>query len=444
MYIIRTFLFFTLFPFFLFSQDRFEFIDSAEKTSLDFEWINNLIILKVEINNVPLNLILDTGVEQTVLINIKTPDTLSLKLVKKKYFTGVGIDNPLISGLSSAHNKINLSGKIVNNDAHIFLITDVDFHFSEHIGIPIHGFIGGELLKDYWVEIDYKRRKIHFYHSLSNRKLHKYKAYQLDIVNGKPFVEAFIQTKKESQPKKIKFLIDTGNSDALWVFSSEKLDISSDHKWIKDYFGLGFSGEVTGKRLKIHKFNFDRKLNFKNIYLALPDSIYFQSVIKKYPFDGLIGNEVLRRFKVIFNYKNQKMYLKKNRAFYYEKFLFNNTGVYLMYDGKIPVKVEKILTTFESIDRGRNSYLSTVTSVVYQYQMLDRIVIRYIRKNSPADRAGLMEGDVLLKINGESVYNYRLDELEKKFFYKNREKLTFLINRKGLTLEYKIHNIKQL
>ena len=115
-----------------------------------------------------------------------------------------------------------------------------------------------------------------------------------------------------------------------------------------------------------------------------------------------------------------------------------------MYDGKIPVKVEKILTTFESIDRGRNSYLSTVTSVVYQYQMLDRIVICYIRKNSPADRAGLMEGDVLLKINGESVYNYRLDELEKKFFYKNKEKLTFLIIRKGLTLEYKIHNIKQL
>ena len=55
-----------------------------------------------------------------------------------------------------------------------------------------------------------------------------------------------------------------------------------------------------------------------------------------------------------------------------------------------------------------------------------------------------MVGDVLLSINGNSVYNYKLNELEKKFFYKTGKILKFVIIRKGIELELKLENKKQL
>jgi len=49
-----------------------------------------------------------------------------------------------------------------------------------------------------------------------------------------------------------------------------------------------------------------------------------------------------------------------------------------------------------------------------------------------------------MKVPNEDVYQYRLDQLEKKFFFHNREHLTFLIKRKGLILSFNVFNKKQL
>ncbi len=445
--------FFKLFFVFLFvsqlsaQKSQFELKANFSHVSIPFRLVDNLIIVKASINRTPVNLIFDTGVSQTILINIKSLDSLSFKSVKKKNFTGIGIDNPVIPGLVTTDNDLQLSGKIFNRKAKIFLITGVEFNFQEHLGIDINGFIGGELIKDYIVLVDYQNKKLHFYkHSFFSKiDLKKYQSFDLNIFDNKPYITADVKVEKKSKPQKLNFLIDAGNSDALWIFKSEKFRLPRHIKTLNDYFGLGFSGEIEGLRFKLKRFSFSQKLSLKNIYTALPDTLYFNNIIKRYPFDGIIGNEILRRFYVIFDYKHQKLYLKKNRRVYYNKFLFNDTGMYLIYDGKIPVKDENISNmTFKYSSDTNKPDIIFKNIKTYKYKKVDRIVIHYIRKNSPADRAGLIPGDVLLEINGESVYKYDLAELEDKFFYHKSKHLKFLIKRKGLILEFTVFNKKQL
>jgi len=429
------------------AQNTFKFVTNTDKIEIPFKFISNLIIVEAEVNNVKLNLIFDTGVKQTVLINLKSPDSINLKNLKTKMFSGIGKEKIGIDGLSSRHNKINLSYKIQNTDATFYIITGVEFHFSESIGFNINGFIGGELIKDYLVKIDYKHHKLIFYKPalFDYNKLKRYHHYPLEIINDKPYIYAQIQNRKKSAvTKPLKFLLDTGNSDNIWLLTPKNLEMTHTQKSVRDYFGLGFSGSIEGKRTKIYKFIFDKKYKFKYVYLGLPDSIYFSHIIAKNPFDGLIGNEILRRFFVWFDYKNKRIYLKKYHKNYGARFVFNDIGLNLIYDGKIPVKVKKVVTEFDSRSSNENTTVYTEESYVYRYKIVDRFVINYIRKDSPADKAGLMKGDILLKIDDVNIYQYRLDELEKKFFYHNRKHLNFLIKRKGLILSFNVTNSTQL
>ena len=442
-----TFWLLCLLPFLIFGQNKFEITQKTEVAGLPFELVNNLIILKVNINGMDLNMVFDTGVKQTLLINLKSVDSLKLKNVKKRLFTGVGKDHNLVEGLSSPHNKINLQNQIYNTDALIYIITGAAFHFSENIGVNINGLIGGDLVKDYIVQIDYKRKRLYFYkhQNFNQRLLRKYRKYPIQIIRGQPYIYTYVQTtKKSKRVDSLKLLIDTGNSDALWFFNRHKIRLPKNQKTVTDYFGLGFSGEITGDRAKIYKFGLDKKIRFKHVYIGLPDSIYFKNIIQNHAFDGLLGNEILRRFYVIFDYRNQVIYLKKYHRKYREHFLFNDTGMYLAYDGKIPVKVKKLVTNFESKSDGNAISIYQENNYLYSYQMQDRIIINYIRRDSPADRAGLIRGDMLLKINGNDVYQYRLDELEKRFFYHNQKHLEFTVKRKGLILTFKVYNTRQL
>ncbi len=417
--------------------------DEKAFVEIPFKKINNLIIINVEINDIPLNLIFDTGVKQTILLNFKEADSLNLKKLKTRIFVGAGNKKKNITAVKSIDNRIKIGKKIISTNADVFLIKNEDFKFSENLGVPIFGFIGGDLIDDFLVEINYHKNILRFYsiNSENIRKFRSYKKIDIDIIEDKPFVEAKIFFDK-THTKQVKLLLDTGNSDALWLFNSKHLKVPAYLKRIPDYFGLGFNGEIQGERFKLKQLKLPGNIKLKDIYTALPDSIYYKDLIRNNPFDGIIGGEILRRFKIVLDYRHKKLFLKRKFWSYFAEFPFNDSGLQLIYAGKVPVKIAKTVSKFDKVDYDKQNQIIilTKTELIYEYKLIDKIIVEYVRPESPAYKAGFVKGDVILKINGHNVYNYNLNQLENKFLYKTGKNLRFLIKRNGLIMELKLEN----
>ncbi len=136
-----------------------------------------------------------------------------------------------------------------------------------------------------------------------------------------------------------------------------------------------------------------------------PIAIFFQDkqgIVASPEFDGVIGNEILRRFKVMFDYSRQQMILEPNRD--------------------ISDPEEYDMSGLLLIDEGTDSKTFKVRRTI---------------ENSPATAAGLREGDIISAIDGKTTSNLMLEQVRQVFKQKGRSyRLT--IERDGQKIQTKI------
>ena len=64
-------------------QSGFQFENNKDKIAIPFQLINNLVFIPLEVNGVPLNFLLDSGVDETILLSLDDKEEVSLHSVKK-------------------------------------------------------------------------------------------------------------------------------------------------------------------------------------------------------------------------------------------------------------------------------------------------------------------------------------------------------------------------
>ena len=129
----------------------------------------------------------------------------------------------------------------------------------------------------------------------------------------------------------VKLLIDSGSSDALWLFEDRKENILLPSKYFDDFLGRGLSGSIYGRRSRVEKLQIG-SFSLKNAKVAFPDSSSVKYIKNIKERNGSLGSEVLKRFNVIFDYKNRRLTLKKNRHFK-APFKYNMSGIELQHNG---------------------------------------------------------------------------------------------------------------
>ena len=214
-------------------------------------------------------------------------------------------------------------------------------------------------------------------------------------------------------------------------------EVEKPTSFFPDFLGIIINGDVFGDRSKINVFRLG-SFTLNQVKAAFPDSLGSYKVLVDSKRIGSIGGELLKRFKVTFDYPNKQVVLKKTFKTF-DRFYYNLSGIELQYKGESLVK-EKV-SSFQSRDipenESHNRGIKIYLSQLYRLRFRPIIEIANLRVNSPAALAGLKEGDVITSVNGKRVGDIDLQEIMHQFQKKPGAKIKLGILRAGVRLNYK-------
>lgn len=417
------------------AQSGFEFETRKNKVVIPFQLINNLIFIPINVNGVELNFLLDTGVEETILLGLDDKDKVSLFNVQKVKLRGLGSDEA-IEGLKSTDNQLSVNG-LVDKNHNLYIVLDQSFNFSSHVGVPINGIIGYHFFKRHLIAVDYERKHIVVYRD--NEKLRKkinrrYSSVPIRIEKNKPYINNARVTIAHD-PIDAKLLLDLGNSDALWLVENKARGIALPKNNFEDYLGKGFSGDISGNRARINQLQL-AGFQFNAPIIAFPDANSLKNVTLVNDRVGSIGGEVFRRFTLIFDYEGQKLFLKKSR-YYAAKFEYNMSGIELQNEGMQLVQESIPFQTTLVGDNTDSNEKKTQNNFKYKYVLKPVYTVASVRKDSPAERCGLQKGDQVLSINGSNAYNFSLQRINDLLKEEEGKWLYFEVDRNGQVLKFR-------
>jgi hypothetical protein len=346
-----------------------------------------VILLKAKLGNSTdsLNFILDTG-SGGISLDSATASGFNIPIVSSD-MTVNGIAGRRKVGFIYGQ-ELRFPGLII--DSLDFYIIDYDI-LTSFYGEKIDGIIGYTVLKNFIIKLDYDSSIISFY-SRTAMKYPKGGFLLKPRINFQPFQPAAL---KDTRKIESNFILDIGANICLMLsdeFDRDSIPIKVSRKrFDKDAEGVG--GKIAIQTTVIREFKLG-PYKFKDVPVCIFDD---RGNVTDYPYcAGLIGNELLRRFNLILNYGKGEIYLMPNSHFS-DPFDYAYTGIELCYV------------------KGLN-------------------LIGDITAGSPAEIAGLKEGDVVLGIN--DIVGHSLSEF-KDALMKSTGKIRMIIIREGKIMEFR-------
>ncbi|HEY4290814.1 MAG TPA: aspartyl protease family protein [Puia sp.] len=317
-----------------------------------------VILIKAGLDNFSdsLNFILDTG---SGGISLDSMTCLRLRLTPKPSDrTILGIAG--IRQVKFLYNEtLRLPGLSV--DSMNFHVNDYDILTSVY-GEKVDGIIGYSFFSRYIVQINYDSLRISVY-SKGAFRYPKGGYMMRAVIASLPIVNAQVSDALRINNR---FYFDTGAGLCTLLstdFVNDSLLLDSRKK---SYFtqAQGLGGKATMRLTTLKEVRIG-PFRFRKVPTYVFDDQYN---VTSYPnLGGLIGNDILRRFNVILNYDRRSIYLMPN-SHYREQFDYSYTGLGIYWvDGEIR--------------------------------------IGDVMKDSPADKAGLKEDDVILAIGTNFTNN---------------------------------------
>ena len=424
---------FLLTPILLLAQNSFEWTSKKEKISIDFKLVSNLIILPVKINNVELNMILDTGSESSIIFSLPENDSIEFRDVKKIFIRGLG-ETEKIEALYSVQNKLDLSGFKTQNFP-LLIVLNQDINISERLGVEVNGILNSSFFKGRIIEIDYIKKKMLIHKNgkkLKKKRLDTFEIIPVRIVKERPYVN--LDARINEIDVALNLLVDIGLSDGLWLFEKDK--IKSNANYFEDVLGRGLNGEIVGKKSRVDRVQI-ANFEFKDALVSYPYSKFFPLFQFSEERNGSIGAGILYRFHLIFDYEQNRILIYPNSKFS-EPFNYNMSGLEIQHNGveyfneKVPLATSK-LNSSQNLDVLANG----TEKFLYKFILKPVFEVATIQKDSPAALAGILVGDKIKRINKKNIQRYSLQQINEMMRSEEGKWIYIDIERKGVSIAFK-------
>jgi hypothetical protein len=311
-----------------------------------------IMVVRIQLGDLPdsLSFLIDTGSAGVSLDSSTCRHYEMLSSASDQVLIGIGgARNPMV-----VKNQIIRLGECMTDSVNLNV---VDYNILSSVyGEKIDGILGNSFLARFIVSIDYDSSKLYLYSKGHFR-------YPRGGFSFNPAIAGLpIQTTEVKDASAItsRFFFDTGAG--LCMLLSE--DFVSDSALLKPSKKIlqtqaeGLGGKVDMrltylKEVKIGPYRFRR----------VPTYIFNdENNIMGYPnLSGLIGNDLLRRFNTILNYDQKEFYLIPNSHFR-DPFDYSYTGLHI-------------------------------------YWTNGEVTVADVMKDSPAEKAGLKRGDIIMALD---------------------------------------------
>ncbi|MCF6361398.1 MAG: aspartyl protease family protein [Cyclobacteriaceae bacterium] len=374
------------------------FAQNQEIARVPFILNNDHIIIKLSINgSTEMNFMFDSGAGG-ILINKNFSDSIGLESASERINTGA-VGTHTVSILKG--NSIRVGDAQINN---INMMRDENSFEQLDTGEEIAGIIGFHLLSRFVIKVDYNSFELVFY----NRSNYAYEGdgiiMPIVLTYNLPLIVSTVIINNDTEFEGF-FLVDTGARSELIISSPtvnkfNMIDAVGDHYVLKTEVGS------SGKKAKI-MYGKVKGLGFAEHKFTQVPVILSQAengVLSFNGIDGIIGNRILKRFNIIFDYHRSLIYLEPN-ANLSKKYSVNVSGFSIYFKDGQPL-------------------------------------IKNIIEHSPATRAGLKNGDYIVAIEGIVVEDLTAGQI-RDYFSKLGIKLKLVIKR-GSKLKYTEIKLKAL
>lgn len=421
------------------AQSTFNWLSKKDKIKIPFELTHNLIIVDAVFNNIPLKMIVDTGAENSILFSFPEKDSLVLFEADKIQINGVG-SGQMIDAYLTKKNHLKIK-EYEDTNFEMLLLPNQDISIINKLGVPINGILGSSFFKSGIVEINYQKKQLILHRTKLTKNDNRLKKYQqLPIVfdENKPYVTIPITLKTQS--KKYKLLFDTGLGDGLWLFENDTLRCND--VFFEDVLGVGLSGDITGKRSRIHQISFSG-LNLNEALVSYPDSISFNQITLLKDRNGSLGGDIVKRFNWFLDYDEKTIYFKKNDLFN-TPFEYNMSGIEIHHAGSQWIKeAVRKEAGINRINMDEFVFEDSSRRYNYDYKLKPIFQIYAIRKDSPGEKAGLLVGDKILKINNRLASQLSIQNITDLFQSEEGKWITMIVDRAGIrfTVKFQLEKI---
>ncbi len=320
--------------------------------------VSVVVTCKVGINSsAPTWFVLDSGASACV-VDSALAAKLGLKAEGEKQGTGAGRGTVKFSLLKAL--TYNLPGVDVPIDESY--VIDLSGQ-PALLGRDIGGILGYGFLARYMVDVDFDARVLTIY--MPDQYQAKGESIPFRLVKHTPYIHAKVAVAGRPAVD-LEVLVDSGSQDAIDV---DALGESPDRLEVIGGVGLG--------------------QEFRTV-LARADSVQIGPFVLPHPFGAtggvsLIGNEILRRFHLAFDYAHERIFLSPGQHFS-DPFQLDASGLDLRWN-----------SGFESLD------------------------VHDVGKDSPAWVAGMRSTDTIIAINGQLASAFTMEQVSQLLTEAGRE-----------------------
>ena len=272
--------------------------------SIPFDLVGGRIVLRVGVNgSAPVSFILDTGADVNA-IGLSYARSTGIGLVPwTGGFVGIGDHAPEVH-LATDAMSFSLPG-VELSDSQTFVISLDETHDCLGRNPRLDGFLGMPFFRSLVVEIDYRSRLLNLYDPSSYAYAGHGRIVPIEFDSMYSYVNVQVAAPRRP-PVRAKLVIDTG-AGAL----SLTKQFAKSHGILPAAETLipGAECGSAGRSAEPTLVGTIDRLQIGGFTLSHLQTVFYQATADR-TYDGLLGSEILRHFKVIFDYSRHRMILE--------------------------------------------------------------------------------------------------------------------------------------